>query len=85
MPADPPQMRHDDIVIQRRFGEDASTHAVRQIYAVTYPNHTDRGLEQESYADAERVALVLAEQARVSAWYEETPSSAKSTLVKSFR
>jgi hypothetical protein len=77
--------RHDDIVIQRRFGADASTRAVRQIYAVTYPHHTDRGLEQGSYADAERVALVLAEQAGVAAWYEETPNSEKRTLVRSFR
>jgi hypothetical protein len=77
--------RHDDIVIQRRFGEHASTHAVRQIYAVTYPHHTDLGVEQESYADAERVALALAEQGGVSAWYEETPNSERRTLLKSFR
>lgn len=77
--------RHDDIVIQRRFGEHASTHAVRQLYAVTYPDHTDRGMEQPTYADAERVALVLAERAGVSAWYEETPNSERRTLLKSFR
>lgn len=77
--------RHDDIVIQRRFGEDASTHAVKQIYAVTYPDHTDRGLEQRSYADAERLALELAEKAKVSAWYEEAPNSEKRTLIRSFR
>ncbi len=77
--------RHDDIVIERRFGEHASTHAVKQIYAVTYPDHSDRGTEQESYAAAERLALTLAEQEGVSVWYEETPSSAKDTLVKSFR
>jgi hypothetical protein len=77
--------RHDDIVIQRRFGEHASTHTVRQLYAVTYPNHTDRGLEQATYIDAERVALELAERAGVSAWYEETPNSEKRTLLKSFR
>lgn len=79
------QKRHDDIVIQRRFGEHASTHTVRQIYAVTYPNHTDRGLEQGTYLDAERVALELAERAGVSAWYEETPNSERRTLLKSFR
>ena len=33
----PTQPRHDDIIIRRRFGEHASTHAVKQIYAVTYP------------------------------------------------
>jgi len=77
--------RHDDIVIQRRFVTNASTCAVRQIYAVTYPGHTDRGLEQGSYADAEQVALVLAEQTKVSAWYEETPNSEKRTLIRSFR
>ena len=77
--------RHDDIVIERRFSEQASTHMVKQVYAVTYPDHTDRGTEQGSYADAERVALQFAEQRAVSAWYEETPDSAKRTLVKSFR
>jgi len=77
--------RHDDIVIERRFREDVSTHAVSQVYAVTYPDHSDRGQEHLSYEDAERVALALAEQARVSAWYEETPHSLKRTLLKDFR
>ena len=36
-PAQPTQPRHNDIIIRRRFGEHASTHAVKQIYAVTYP------------------------------------------------
>ena len=36
------QKRHDDIVIQRRFGQNVSTHAVKQVYAVTYPGHTDQ-------------------------------------------
>jgi hypothetical protein len=77
--------RHNDIVIERRFRENASTHAVTQVYAVTYPDHTDRGQEHGSYEDAERVALALAEQAGVSAWYEETPHSLKRTLLKGFR
>ena len=77
--------RHDDIVIERRFRQNASTHAVTQVYAVTYPDHTDRGQEHGSYEDAERVALALAEQAGVSAWYEETPHSLKRTLLKGFR
>jgi hypothetical protein len=77
--------RHDDIVIQRRFCEHPTTHAVSQVYAVTYPDHTDRGLEQKSYADAERVAVELAAQGGVSAWYEETPNSERRTLLKSFR
>lgn len=77
--------RHDDIVIQRRFGEHAQSRTTRQIYAVTYPDHTDRGLEQSTYADAERVALELAERAGVTAWYEETPNSERRTLLKSFR
>src|ERR1700747_993029 len=29
----PTQPRHDDIIIRRRFGEHASTHTVKQIYA----------------------------------------------------
>lgn len=82
---DPARKRHDDIVIQRRFGEDASTRTTRQVYAVTYPDHTDKGLEQPTYADAERVALALAERAGVAAWYEETPNSERRTLLKNFR
>ena len=79
------QHRHDDIVIQRRFGEHASTHAVKQVYAVTYPDHTDQGTERESYAEAEQIALALAEERAVSAWYEENPNSGRSALIKSFR
>ena len=58
----PTQPRHDDIVVRRRFGEDALTHAVKQIYAVTYPGHTDQGGERENYREAEEVALRLAEE-----------------------
>lgn len=82
---DAPHKRHDDIVIQRRFAAHVPAMAVRQLYAITYPDHTDRGMEQPTYADAERVALVLAEQAGVSAWYEETPNSERRILLKSFR
>jgi hypothetical protein len=81
----PTQPRHDDIIITRRFGEHASTRTVKQIYAVTYPGHTDRGAERESYDEAEEVALGLAKGQRRSVWYEETPQSGKRTLVKSFR
>jgi hypothetical protein len=79
------QTRHDDIVIRRRFGEHASTHAVKQIYAVTYPGHTDLGTEHEHYGDAEEMALRLAKEKGVSLWYEENPQSGRRTLVKSFR
>ena len=79
------QQRHDDIVIQRRFGENASTHAVKQVYAVTYPDHTDQGTERESYSEAEQMALTLAEEKGLSVWYEENPHSGRSTLVQSFR
>ena len=77
--------RHDDIVIQRRFGENASTGAVKQVYAVTYPDHTDHGTERESYGEAEQIALTLAEEKGLTVWYEENPHSGRSTLVKSFR
>jgi hypothetical protein len=77
--------RHDDIVIQRRFGVHGSTHAVKHVYAVTYPGHTDDGTEHESYDDAEQTALALAEGKGVSVWYEENPQSGRRTLVKSFR
>ena len=60
-PAQPTQPRHNDIIIRRRFGEHASTHAVKQIYAVTYPGHTDQGAEHENYGEAEEVALGLAQ------------------------
>ena len=79
------QQRHDDIVIQRRFGKHASTGAVKQVYAVTYPDHTDHGTERESCGEAEQIALTLAEEKAVSVWYEENPHSGRSTLVKSFR
>jgi len=79
------QPRHDDIVIQRRFGEQPATHAVKQVYAVTYPGHTDQGTERESYSEAEQMALKLAEDQGLSVWYEENPQSGRRTLVKSFR
>jgi hypothetical protein len=79
------QHRHDDIVIQRRFGENASTGAVKQVYAVTYPHHADQGTERQSYGEAEQIALTLAKEKGVSVWYEENPHSGRSTLVKSFR
>lgn len=81
----PTQPRHDDIIIRRRFGEQPSTHMVKQIYAVTYPGHTDRGAEHDNYREAEEVALGLALEQGRSVWYEESPQSGKRTLVKSFR
>ncbi len=81
----PTQPRHDDIVIRRRFGEHASTHAVKQIYAVTYPGHTDESTEHATYGEAEAAALGLAKGYERSVWYEESPNSGKRTLVKTFR
>jgi hypothetical protein len=81
----PTQPRHDDIIIRRRFGEHAVTHAVKQLYAVTYPGHTDLGAEHEMYDKAEAVALELAQGQGRSVWYEESPQSGRRTLVKSFR
>jgi len=81
----PTQPRHEDIIIRRRFGEHASTHAVKQIYAVTYPGHSDEGAEHEDYDEAEQVALGLAKEVGRSGWYEEDPRSGRITLVKSFR
>jgi hypothetical protein len=79
------QIRHDDIVIQRRFHAHGATHAVTQVYAVTYPGHTDQGTERDRYEDAERAALEIAEARGLSIWYEETPQSGRRILVKSFR
>jgi hypothetical protein len=81
----PTQPRHDDIIIRRRFGEHASMHRVKQIYAVTYPGHTDEGAEHEDYGEAEAMALGLAREQGRSVWYEENPQSGRRTLVKSFR
>jgi hypothetical protein len=81
----PTQPRHDDIMIRRRFGEHPSTHTVKQIYAVTYPGHTDHGTERENYADAEEAALGLANAQGRAVWYEENPQDARRTLVKTFR
>jgi hypothetical protein len=81
----PTQPRHDDIIIRRRFGQHASMHAVKQIYAVTYPGHTDEGEEHGSYGEAEEVAIRLAKGQGRSVWYEESPQSGRRTLVKSFR
>jgi hypothetical protein len=81
----PTQPRHDDIIIRRRFGEHAVTHAVKQLYAVTYPGHTDLGAEHEIYGEAEAVALELAQGQRRSVWYEESSQSCRRTLVRSFR
>jgi hypothetical protein len=80
----PTQPRHDDIIIRRRFGEHPSTRTVKQIYAVTYPGHTDQGAERDNYGEAEKAALTLAQEQGRSVWYEENPSSGKRTLVKSF-
>jgi hypothetical protein len=80
----PTQPRHNDIIIRRRFGEDASTHAVKQIYAVTYPGHTDQGAEHDNYGEAEEVALRLARDQGRWVWYEENPQSARRKLVRSF-
>jgi hypothetical protein len=79
------EKRHDDVIIQRRFNENASTRAVKQIYAVTYPGHSDQGTEHGSYDEAERIGLKLAEEKGLSVWYEENPQSGRRTLVKSFR
>lgn len=79
------QTRHEDVIVQRRFGKDSSTGAVKQLYGVTYPGHTDRGTEHESYSEAEETALAIGRDHGVSVWYEETPQSGRRTLIGSFR
>ena len=79
------QIRHDDVVIQRRVRVQDAMHAVTQVYAVTYPGYDDRGTECRQYEDAERAALEVAETRGVSVWYEECPQSGRRNLVKSFR
>lgn len=79
------QLRHDDVLIQRRIRVQDATHAVTQVYAVTYPGHDDHDTEYRQYEDAERAALEVAAARGVSVWYEESPQSGRRTLVKSFR
>jgi hypothetical protein len=79
------QTRHDDVIIQRRFGESKATRAVTQIYAITYPGHTDRGSEHETYGEAEEMAIALGKDRKVTVWFEETPQSGKRTLLSDFR
>ncbi len=63
----------------------SSTLAVKPLYAVTSPGHTDHGTERETYIEAEEAALSLATERGCAVWYEESPQSGKRTLVKSFR
>jgi hypothetical protein len=79
------QTRHDDVIIQRRFGRSKSTGAVTQIYAITYPGHADVGSEHESYAEAAEKAIPLGKERKVAVWFEETPQSGKRTLLEDFR
>jgi hypothetical protein len=79
------QPRSDDVIIQRRFGESRVTHAVTQIYAITYPGHTDRGTEHESYPEAEATAIALGRDLKVTVWFEENPQSGRRTLLEDFR
>jgi len=79
------QTRHDDVIVQRRFGQSATTRAVTQIYAITYPGHTDRGSEHESYTEAEQIAIALGRDRKVSVWFEETPYGGRRTLLSDFR
>ncbi len=81
----PTQTRHDDVVVQRRFGQSASTRAVTQIYAITYPGHSDRGSEHESYAEAEEMAIAIGRDHKVTVWFEETPQSGRRILLADFR
>jgi hypothetical protein len=78
------QTRHDDVIIQRRFGQSKST-LVTQIYAITYPGHSDHGTEQESYDEAEAMAIALGKDRKVSVWFEETPYGGRRTLLSDFR
>ena len=83
--SNPPSYRHDDIVIQRRFCIHPATHAVKQLYAVTYPGHDDHGTEHDRLEEAQRAALTLAEGKKLTVWYEESPSTGQRTLVWTFR
>jgi len=72
-------------VIQRRFSIDPTTHAVKQLYAVTYPGYDDQGTEHERLEEAERDALTLAEGKKLTVWYEERSSTGQRTMVRTFR
>lgn len=79
------QTRHDDVIIQRRFGQSKSTGLVTQLYAITYPGHSQRGSEHDSYGDAEQTAIGLGRDRGVTVWFEEAPTSGKRTLIENFR
>jgi len=79
------QTRHDDVIVQRRFGQSKSTLATLQIYAITYPGHTDRGSELESYDQAEAMAIAIGKDRKVAVWFEETPYGGRRTLLSDFR
>jgi hypothetical protein len=79
------QTRHQDVIIQRRFGQSKSTGAVTQRYAITYPGHSDLGSEHEIFAEAEQMAIALGRERKVTVWFEETPQSGKRTLLEDFR
>jgi hypothetical protein len=79
------QTRHDDVIVQRRFAQSPATRAMRQIYAITYPGHTDHGSEHESYDDAEATAIALGKERKVSVWFEETPHGGRRVLLSDFR
>ena len=79
------QTRHDDIFIQRRFVVHGSTHAVKQVYAVTYPWHLDQGTECESYGEAEQNGAHASRSKRALGVIRGESSARRATLVKSFR
>jgi hypothetical protein len=56
-----------------------------QIYAITFPGHTDRGSEHESYPEAEKIAIALGKERNVTVWFEENPQSGRRTLLNDFR
>ena len=55
------QPRHDVITICRRFGESSSAHAIKQLYDLTYPGHTE----------PEEGALRRGKAHDLLVWYEE--------------
>ena len=52
---------------------------------MTYPGHTDKGSELESYDEAEAMAIALGKDRKVAVWFEETPYGGRRTLLSDFR
>jgi hypothetical protein len=81
----PIHRQSDDIVIIRRTGTEAGSGRVVEVFAITYPGHTDIGTECRTSKGADRKGRALARERRVTLWYEDGLIAGTGELVESFR